>query len=266
MDAERKLAAVDRALAALSPAESSCILCPRDCRVDRTRDEPGICRTGRFAAVSRALLHFGEEPVLSGLHDARRELGAEGRAGRAGSGTIFFAGCNLKCLFCQNYQLSWLNEGEPVDDDALAGMMLDLQAQGALNINLVSPTHVVLPVLRALRIAYNRGLDRPLVWNSNGYEHAAVVRALDGVVDVYLPDLKFLTRRFRNGTRAPPTTSTTRPRRSSRCPSRGPWSKRARTARPCGDLSSAISSFPGMRTTPSASCAGFGNACPLTSA
>jgi putative pyruvate formate lyase activating enzyme len=191
MDAERKIAAVDRALAALSPAETTCVLCPRNCRVDRTRDERGICQTGRAAAVSHALLHFGEEPVLSGYHDARREPGPEGRTGRAGSGTVFFAGCNLKCLFCQNYQLSWLNEGAPADDDALAGMMLDLQARGALNINLVSPTHVVVPILRALRIAYVRGLDLPLVWNSNGYEHAAIVRALDGIVDVYLPDLKF---------------------------------------------------------------------------
>lgn len=191
MDAEQKLAAVDRALAALSPAETSCVLCPRDCRVDRTRDGRGICRTGRAAGVSRALLHFGEEPILSGYHDARRELATASRERRAGSGTIFFSGCNLKCLFCQNFQLSWLNEGEPAADAALAGMMIDLQAQGALNINLVSPTHVVLPILRALRIAYARGLALPLVWNSNGYEHAEVVRALDGIVDVYLPDLKF---------------------------------------------------------------------------
>lgn len=191
MDAERRIAAIDRALAALSPVETSCILCPRDCRVDRTRDEPGICRTGRAAAVSHALLHFGEEPVLSGCHDARREAGPGGREGGAGSGTIFFSGCNLKCLFCQNWQLSWRNEGEPVDDATLAGMMLDLQARGALNINLVSPTHVVLPALRALRIAAGRGLDLPVVWNSNGYEHAAVIQALDGVVDIYLPDLKF---------------------------------------------------------------------------
>lgn len=167
------------------------MLCPRDCRVDRTRSGAGICRTGREASVSHALLHFGEEPVLSGYHDARLAPGPEGGPGRGGSGTIFFAGCNLKCLFCQNYQLSWLNEGRPADDEGLAGMMLDLQARGALNINLVSPTHVVLPVLRALRVAYARGLERPLVWNSNGYERAAVLRVLGGIVDIYLPDLKF---------------------------------------------------------------------------
>ena len=126
--------------------------------------------------MSHALLHFGEEPIISG---------------KSGSGTIFFTGCNLKCLFCQNYQLSWLLEGEPVSDEDLASLMLGLQAKGAHNINLVSPSHVVLPILRALRIALSRGLDIPLVWNSNGYESLEVVRALEGLVDVYLPDLKY---------------------------------------------------------------------------
>jgi putative pyruvate formate lyase activating enzyme len=110
-----------------------------------------------------------------------------------GSGTIFFSGCNLKCLFCQNYQLSWLNKGNPVSDLELAGMMLDLQGQGALNINLVSPTHVVLPILRALRIACARGLSIPLVYNSNGYDSLAVIGRLDGIIDVYLPDIKYLS-------------------------------------------------------------------------
>ena len=137
--------------------------------------------------------------MLSGTADVRRDCpapevlrggGLPGRGG-AGSGTVFFAGCNLKCLFCQNYQLSWLNEGEPVSDEALGTMMLDLQAGGALNINLVSPTHVVLPVLRGLRVAYARGLEVPLVWNSNGYDGVEALQALDGVVDVYLPDLKY---------------------------------------------------------------------------
>lgn len=172
----RKRELVERALDRLSPLETSCALCPRDCRVDRRKGAEGVCRTGRQASVSHALLHFGEEPVISG---------------RSGSGTVFFTGCNLKCLFCQNYQLSWHLEGEPVADEALAAMMLDLQSQGAHNINLVSPTHVVLPVLRALRLALAEGLAVPLVWNSNGYESLDVVRALEGVVDVYLPDLKY---------------------------------------------------------------------------
>ncbi len=172
----RKSERVERALARLSPHETSCRLCPRDCRVDRTAGADGVCRTGRPASVSHALLHFGEEPVISG---------------RSGSGTIFFTGCNLKCLFCQNYQLSWLLEGEPVSDEALAAMMLGLQAQGAHNINLVSPTHVVLPILRALRLALAEGLAVPIVWNSNGYDRLEALQALEGIVDVYLPDLKY---------------------------------------------------------------------------
>lgn len=181
----RKLELVDKALARLAPLEARCTLCPRDCGVDRTRGAAGVCRTGSLASVSHALLHFGEEPVISG---------------REGSGTIFFAGCNLKCLFCQNYQLSWLLEGRPVTDEEMADMMLDLRARGARNINLVSPSHVVLPVLRALRLALPRGLDLPIVWNSNGYDGLEVVRALEGIVDVYLPDLKYrspdLARRY----------------------------------------------------------------------
>jgi len=174
----RKSGLVERAIDRLSPLESACTLCPRDCRVDRTKGAEGVCRTGRQASVSHALLHFGEEPVISGT---------------SGSGTIFFTGCNLKCLFCQNYQLSWLLEGRPATDGELAAMMLDLQARGAHNINLVSPGHVVLPVLRALRIALAGGLEIPLVWNSNGYDGLETVRALEGIVDVFLPDLKYFS-------------------------------------------------------------------------
>jgi putative pyruvate formate lyase activating enzyme len=172
----RKSELVAKALDRLSPLETCCTLCPRGCRVDRTAGAEGVCRTGRLASVSHALLHFGEEPVISG---------------RSGSGTIFFTGCNLKCLFCQNYQLSWLLEGETVTDRELAAMMLDLQAKGAHNINFVSPSHVVLPILRALRLALTEGLDIPLVWNSNGYDGLEVVQALEGIVDIYLPDLKY---------------------------------------------------------------------------
>ena len=175
-DSARKLERVERALARLSSQERSCALCPRNCGVDRTAGRPGVCRTGTRALVSHGLLHYGEEPVLSGTK---------------GSGTIFFAGCNLKCLFCQNYQISWLLEGDPVTDDGLAALMLDLQSQGAHNINFVSPTYVVLPILRALEIALSGGLRIPLVWNSNGYETAEVIRSLDGIVDIYLPDLKY---------------------------------------------------------------------------
>jgi putative pyruvate formate lyase activating enzyme len=174
--ASRKRELVEKALERLSPLESACTLCPRDCRADRTKGADGVCRTGRLASVSHALLHFGEEPVISGA---------------AGSGTIFFSGCNLKCLFCQNYQLSWLLEGGPVTPEELAAMMLGLQAKGAHNINFVSPTHVVLPILRALRVALSDGLEIPLVWNSNGYDSLAVIQTLEGIIDVYLPDLKY---------------------------------------------------------------------------
>ncbi|HUM79421.1 MAG TPA: radical SAM protein [Candidatus Saccharicenans sp.] len=181
---KRKLEAIERALDRLSPQASSCCLCPRLCRVNRLSGQVGVCQTADQARVSTSLLHYGEEPVLSGS-------GGPGRA--PGSGTIFFAGCNLKCLFCQNYQLSWLNQGEPVSDEQLADFMLNLQAQGALNINLVSPTHVILPVLRALRIAYGQGLNIPVVYNSNGYESIEVIEELRGIIDIYLPDLKYMS-------------------------------------------------------------------------
>ncbi len=187
-DRDKKIRLIERALEKLAPLEARCTLCPRRCGVDRAAGEKGVCRTGAAASVSHALLHFGEEPVLSGTD---RSGTVERRDGRAGSGTVFFTGCNLKCLFCQNYQLSWLLEGTPASDEELAGMMLRLQAEGALNINLVSPTHVVLPVLRALRIACAGGLELPLVWNSNGYDGLEVIQALDGIVDIYLPDLKY---------------------------------------------------------------------------
>ncbi|MCX8160348.1 MAG: hypothetical protein N3G18_05390 [Candidatus Saccharicenans sp.] len=181
---QRKLEAIDRALDRLSPLESDCTLCPRRCHVDRTRGETGVCQTGSQARVSVGLLHFGEEPVLSGRVRP---------AGARGSGTIFFTGCNLKCLFCQNFQLSWLNEGELLTDDQLADLMLQLQKRGALNINFVSPTHVILPILRALKIAYGRGLELPLVYNSNGYDSLDVVEQLRGIIDIYLPDLKYVS-------------------------------------------------------------------------
>jgi len=180
----RKLEAIERALKHLSPVESNCTLCPRQCRVNRTQSQTGICQTGGQARVSCGLLHYGEEPALSGR-------GGPVRA--RGSGTIFFSGCNLKCLFCQNYQLSWLNEGELVTDEELARMMLDLQDKGALNINFVSPTHVILPILRALRIACQEGLTIPLVYNSNGYDSLEVIEHLRGIIDIYLPDLKYVS-------------------------------------------------------------------------
>jgi len=189
---EDKIRRIDRALEALSGLESDCTLCPRRCRVDRRKEATGVCQTGVQARVSHALLHFGEEPILSGCTASSR-AGSTAAQRSGGSGTVFFSGCNLKCLFCQNYQLSWLNEGKPAGDLELAGKMLDLQEQGALNINFVSPTHIILPILKALRIAYARGLSIPLVYNSNGYDSLPVIGCLEGIIDVYLPDIKYFS-------------------------------------------------------------------------
>ncbi len=190
IDAAEKVQRIERALSALVPHQESCRLCPRECGVSRAAGERGFCGSSQVAAVSHALLHYGEEPALSGLGDVRGD-GEKKDHSRAGSGAIFFTGCNLKCLFCQNYQLSWLHQGEEVDDNRLAELMLGLEAAGAWNINLVSPTHQLLPILRALRLAYRKGLSIPLVYNSNAYEKAEVLSLLDGIVDIYLPDLKY---------------------------------------------------------------------------
>lgn len=156
-----------------------CDLCPRACGADRLEGETGYCRTGRRAVVSSYCLHFGEEAPL---------------VGEAGSGTIFFAGCNLRCVFCQNHDLSQPDSmheaGVPAEPDELAGVMLELQRRGAANINLVSPSHVAAQVLQALPIAADHGLRLPLVWNSGGYDAADTLRLLDGVVDIYMPDTK----------------------------------------------------------------------------
>lgn len=190
MDIGLKLRKIEGALERLAPQERSCRLCPRECGVDRRSGELGRCRTGVRAILGRGLLHFGEEPPLSGVEDVRREDGT-GRAQRRGSGTVFFAGCSLGCFFCQNHQLSWGLEGREVTDEELAAVFLDLQASGALNINLVTPGHVLPPILRALRLALPEGLALPVVYNSSGYEKAPVIAELEGIVDIYLPDLKY---------------------------------------------------------------------------
>jgi putative pyruvate formate lyase activating enzyme len=166
---------VQEALGLLSP----CTVCPRPCRdVDRLGDAGvGACRIGRWARVASAFPHFGEEDVLRG---------------RTGSGTIFFAGCNLRCVFCQNADISQRPVGEVVDANGLATLMLDLQHQGCHNINLVTPEHVLPQALEALPIAIERGLRLPLVYNTSAYDGLDGIRLLDGVVDVYMPDVKLL--------------------------------------------------------------------------
>jgi len=195
--AREKIEKIERALQNLSPHETECGLCPRQCGVNRQKGEKGFCEGNSKASLSHAIIHLGEEPVLSGYHDFRREK-SNTLAARGGSGTMFFSNCNLKCLFCQNYQLSWQNRGNTVSDAQLAEKMLHLQKQGALNINLVSPTHFILPILKSLEIAYARGLNLPLVYNSNAYENVEVIKNLRGIVDIYLPDLKFFSSKLAN--------------------------------------------------------------------
>jgi putative pyruvate formate lyase activating enzyme len=154
----------------------NCRLCPRHCGINRLANEKGQCRTGKLAAISSYGPHFGEEAPL---------------VGTSGSGTIFFANCNLKCLFCQNYTISQLGDGNEITREELAKIMLALQDRGCHNINLVSPTHVVPQILEALEIAINLGLRLPLVYNSGGYDASETLEILDGIVDIYMPDMKY---------------------------------------------------------------------------
>jgi putative pyruvate formate lyase activating enzyme len=165
-----------RAEGALASLER-CELCPRCCAVDRTADQTGECNTGRDARLCSAGPHFGEESPLVGTR---------------GSGTLFFGGCNLNCDFCQNSEISQAVTGREADARDLADAMLGIQAMGCHNLNLVTPTHVTAQVLEALVIAAGRGLRLPVVYNCGGYESVDTLRWLDGVVDVYMPDLKFL--------------------------------------------------------------------------
>lgn len=156
---------------------TGCTLCPRCCRVNRLAGETGRCATGARARIVGYGPHFGEEQHLVGAH---------------GSGTIFFAGCNLHCCFCQNFEISRGEEpAQEVDARELAAVMLELQTMGCHNINLVTPSHVVPQILAALIPAIEGGLELPLVFNCSGYESAATLALLDGVVDIYLPDFKF---------------------------------------------------------------------------
>ncbi len=153
-----------------------CTLCPRACGVDRTADELGVCRTGADAVVYSHMAHPGEEPPISGTR---------------GSGTIFMSGCTLACVYCQNARFSQGGEGTPRSTDQLAGMMLALDAMGCHNINIVTPTHHTPAVFAALDLAAAEGLSVPLVWNTSSYETPETLALLDGVVDVYLADIRY---------------------------------------------------------------------------
>ena len=153
-----------------------CRLCPRKCGVNRIEDEKGICKTGKKAMVSSYNAHFGEEAPL---------------VGKNGSGTIFFANCNLLCNFCQNYDISHEGHGYEVSDEQLVDMMINLQNKGCHNINFVTPSHVVPQILSSLEIAIEKGLSVPLIYNTGGYDNVETLKLLEGIFDIYMPDFKF---------------------------------------------------------------------------
>jgi putative pyruvate formate lyase activating enzyme len=154
-----------------------CTLCPRECRVDRTSDERGFCKTGNKPFISSWGPHFGEESPL---------------VGRFGSGTIFFGNCNLGCLYCQNYSISHLEDGAETSFERLADIMLSLQKEGCHNINFVTPTHQMPMILRSIQIASGKGLNIPVVYNCGGYESLHAIQLLEGIVDIYMPDFKYI--------------------------------------------------------------------------
>lgn len=159
----------------------NCHLCPRDCRVNRLKGETGVCQATARVKISSAFPHFGEEKPL---------------VGQKGSGTVFFSNCGLRCVFCQNYTISIEGEGVEISDDQLAETMVKVQGFGCHNINLVTPTHYVPSIVRALRRAIRLGLKIPLVYNTSGYETPEVLKLLDGIIDIYLPDLKYMQPAF----------------------------------------------------------------------
>ena len=178
--AYRKLHRQSRLRGRIQAAEAmlaSCELCPRQCGADRLNSEIGFCRAPAQAVLYAAHPHYGEEQVL---------------AGRGGSGTIFFSHCNLRCVFCQNWPISHEGHGDVVSDTVLADHMLRLQAIGCHNINLVTPTHFIPRILAAVGIAVDKGLRVALVYNTSWYERVEILRLLDGIVDIYLPDMKFM--------------------------------------------------------------------------
>ena len=154
-----------------------CELCPRKCGVNRTRGEKGFCKAPLKPVVFSHQPHFGEEISL---------------VGETGSGTIFFSNCNLRCVFCQNWSIAHEGRGKEITDEALAGLMLDLQKMGCHNVNLVTPTHVMPNILTAVRIAHGKGLRLPVMYNTSGYERVEALKILDGVVDIYKPDFKYM--------------------------------------------------------------------------
>ena len=171
-----KLKLIRNAVKNFDGALKRCAICPRRCGIDRPSGKSGYCRAPLDPVLYSYIQHHGEEPALSGSE---------------GSGTIFFAYCNMKCVYCQNYQFSQLDNGEKITIERLASIMLDLQRSGCHNINLVSPTHYVPQILTALEIAVKEGLKIPIVYNTSGYDSPDTIKMLDGIIDIYLPDMRY---------------------------------------------------------------------------
>lgn len=159
----------------------NCRLCPRNCGINRLEGSLGFCKSGKNVRVARVSLHNWEEPCISG---------------KTGSGTIFFSDCNLRCPFCQNYQISSEGVGKEISIERLSDLFLEQQEIGAHNINLVTPTHYVPQIIKALDIAKSNGLNIPIIYNTNSYENIETIKALKGYIDVYLPDLKYFNDKY----------------------------------------------------------------------
>ena len=167
---------IDEKIEALEDILNECKLCPRECGVNRNKGEKGYCRSDRHLMVSSVHPHFGEEDVLVGTH---------------GSGTIFLTNCNLGCVYCQNYDISHLGYGARMTEEELAESMLFLQRKGCHNINFVTPTHFTPQIVKAIKIAVERGLRIPIVYNCGGYESKKTIELLEGIIDIYMPDIKY---------------------------------------------------------------------------
>ena len=159
----------------------NCKLCPRNCGANRLNGKRGFCGAGDKIRVARAALHYWEEPCISG---------------DIGSGTVFFSHCTLKCVFCQNYNISQCEWGKEITIERLAEIFIELQEKGALNINLVTPTHYVAQMIEAIKIAKSKGLKLPIIYNSSGYEKVETIKLLKGYIDVYLPDMKYFDTKY----------------------------------------------------------------------
>jgi putative pyruvate formate lyase activating enzyme len=174
----RRIKALEEKIDPFYKRLENCDLCPRVCRVNRLKGSLGYCGIGKNAVIYTAFLHKGEEPAISG---------------KLGSGTIFFSGCSLKCVYCQNYKFSHVISGKTVKEEELAKIMLKLQTQGAHNINLVTPTHILPQILKSLLAAIKSGLKIPIIYNTSGYEKEDIIENIAPIIDVYLADLKYIT-------------------------------------------------------------------------